>query len=325
MKAFRYAAVLLFIALPSAAFAQSVPAFPMAFWGNVTINGSPAPIGTAVNAYYGSILAGSVIVKDVGVYGYTDPTQQKLTVGEGTGTISFTIQSSQFNGGVETGGTNQPTYSQFSSGVTLENDLAFTIPAPPTTGSGGSGGGGGGDGSSPVTTTSSGSGGGGSVLTSNVTSQANIPLTTTNIPVGAPEITPGHVLGANTYSFTRLLRRGSTGQDVMELQKVLIAAGFLKIQTPTTYFRAQTEAALKEYQTAHDLEAVGYTGPKTRTLLNQGILPTTPATAAISNSMTDAQRQSLIQKLQMELQVLLAQIAALQSEATSTATSTVSK
>src|SRR6185295_3113397 len=95
-------AVLMFV--PLAASAQSLPAFPMAFWGAVTLNGAPAPVGTIVNAYYDSTLAGTVTVHDAGIYGYTEPTKQKLIVAAGSSTITFKVQSSGFNGGVETAG-----------------------------------------------------------------------------------------------------------------------------------------------------------------------------------------------------------------------------
>ena len=103
----------------------------------------------------------------------------------------------------------------------------------------------------------------------------------------------------------------------MQLQQLLIAAGFLKIDAPTIYFGAQTEAALKAYQTAHGLDAVGYTGPKTRTLLNQGTIPTTPETAS-STTMTDAQKQTLIAALEAQLQTLLAEISSLSASTTKT-------
>lgn len=80
------------------------------------------------------------------------------------------------------------------------------------------------------------------------------------------------VLGASTGSdfvFTQTLQLGSTGNEVVELQKVLIAEGFLKIAAPTGYFGPLTEAAVKAYQTAHGIEAVGIVGPKTRAELNK--------------------------------------------------------
>jgi len=69
-------------------------------------------------------------------------------------------------------------------------------------------------------------------------------------------------------AFTRLLSLGSTGADVSALQQILENAGFYTYPTITGYFGALTEEALAAYQTAHGLEAVGYTGPKTRALLN---------------------------------------------------------
>jgi hypothetical protein len=75
----------LFFLAPIITVAQSIPDFPMAFWGTITINGSPAPVGTVVRTYYGSVLAGTVTVQESGIYGYTESTKQKLIVGEGTG------------------------------------------------------------------------------------------------------------------------------------------------------------------------------------------------------------------------------------------------
>lgn len=103
----------------------------------------------------------------------------------------------------------------------------------------------------------------------------------------------------------RSLRRGSSGLDVITLQKTLIAAKFLKIDVPTSYFGAATEKALKAFQKAHGLDPVGYTGPKTWVLLNQGTTSTTT-----SAPMTEAQRQALIQQLQAQVKSLSAQIAA---------------
>jgi hypothetical protein len=72
------------------------------------------------------------------MYGYTEPTKQKLLVGEGVGQISFTAQSS----------CNSPSYSNFVSGLTVEKNLAFN-----TSGCGSSNGGGGSiDGAPPVIT-----------------------------------------------------------------------------------------------------------------------------------------------------------------------------
>jgi hypothetical protein len=129
--------------LPLTASAQ-VPAFPMSFWGNVTINGSAVPVGTIVRVYYGNELAGSVTAQEAGVYGYTEPTKQKLVVGQGEGVLTFKVQSPSHNSGQETAGSSAVTYSSFTSGLTTNLNLAFTIPAPVLSPSGGGRSGGGG-------------------------------------------------------------------------------------------------------------------------------------------------------------------------------------
>ena len=88
--------ILLFTLFPSLVLAQSFPAFPMAFYGEVKINGNPAPVGTVIRAYYGNILGGEVVVQEPGIYGYTESTKQKLLVGEGEGEIIFKLQNPLF-------------------------------------------------------------------------------------------------------------------------------------------------------------------------------------------------------------------------------------
>src|SRR6185437_2808164 len=75
---------------------------------------------------------------------------------------------------------------------------------------------------------------------------------------------------ASTYNFTQSLSIGSTGEDVTQLQTVLIAGGFLAIAQPTGYYGPLTAAAVKAYQLAHGLPQVGVVGPQTRAALNQG-------------------------------------------------------
>jgi peptidoglycan/xylan/chitin deacetylase (PgdA/CDA1 family) len=83
-----------------------------------------------------------------------------------------------------------------------------------------------------------------------------------------------HGLGGSTgstdkYVFTKTLVLGSVNQDVLELQKVLKAEGFLKITTPTTYFGSLTQAALKLYQAKYGIQQTGTVGPLTRAQLNK--------------------------------------------------------
>lgn len=141
----------------SASALEGFPAFPMSFWGTVTINGTAAPVGTIVRAYYGTTLAGTATVEETGIYGYTEPTKQKLVVGEGVGAISFTVQSASYSGGAETSGTSVITQSEFTSALTMQKNLAFAITVASSGGSSGGGGGGGGGiaASTPAPTSSS--------------------------------------------------------------------------------------------------------------------------------------------------------------------------
>jgi peptidoglycan hydrolase-like protein with peptidoglycan-binding domain len=76
----------------------------------------------------------------------------------------------------------------------------------------------------------------------------------------------------STGSFTRDLTLGSTGSDVILLQKYLNTHGFPVATTgngssghETTYFGPATQSALARYQAANGITpAAGYFGPKTR-------------------------------------------------------------
>jgi len=183
--------------------AESIPAFPMAFWGNVTINGSSAPIDTVIRAYYGDTLAGQVVVKEAGVYGYDSPTGQKLLVGEGTGEIVFKFQSVSFNNNNETAGTASQSHSAFVSGETIHKDLSFSIeiPAPAPQSSGGGGGGGGG--SSGGSSGGSGSGGG-----------SYIPPTSSSLSPAAQKVDANKDNKIDVLDFNILMVNwGKTGTD----------------------------------------------------------------------------------------------------------------
>lgn len=134
---------------------------------------------------------------------------------------------------------------------------------------------------SPVTSTANitavpptpsfGGGGGGVVLVSD------------NAPVNRGS---GQVLGASTstventgsgsgssrFVFLKNFRVGSQlSPDVTELQKILIAKGYLKIKAPTGYFGSITLAAVRAYQRAHNIPATGNVFILTRTALNSEI------------------------------------------------------
>lgn len=81
-------------------------------------------------------------------------------------------------------------------------------------------------------------------------------------PNGAPIATPDAAV-----TFTKNLQLGATGTDVTNLQTVLKTGGYLSAE-PTGYFGSQTAAAVKAFQAAHGLSAVGSVGPQTRAALN---------------------------------------------------------
>ena len=81
------------------------------------------------------------------------------------------------------------------------------------------------------------------------------------------------------------------------LQQILNQQGYLAT-SPTGYFGSQTALALKKFQTAHGIEALGGVGPKTRAMLNTfGTAPTDKA--------------ALIASLMSQVKALEGQIAAL--------------
>jgi predicted chitinase len=63
------------------------------------------------------------------------------------------------------------------------------------------------------------------------------------------------------------LKRGDSGPEVAQLQKALVKAGHMtqaEMNSGPGTFGPKTEAALKKFQAAHGVEAIGQYGPKTR-------------------------------------------------------------
>ena len=81
--------------------------------------------------------------------------------------------------------------------------------------------------------------------------------------------------------FQSALGRGSKGDEVAALQKILIAEGFLAAGLDTGFFGPATETALKKLQEKLGVEPVGFVGPKTRTKLNElpGALSAPPSSS----------------------------------------------
>jgi hypothetical protein len=89
-----------------------------------------------------------------------------------------------------------------------------------------------------------------------------------SVPLVAPVETSGEVLGTSTYTFANNIAYGDISNDVVELQKRLIAEGYLPITVPTGFFGPLTLAAVKKYQAGHGIIQTGYVGPLTRGALN---------------------------------------------------------
>lgn len=138
------------------------------------------------------------------------------------------------------------------------------------------------------------------------------PPSVVSVPLAGPtggSLGGGQVLGASTFNFTRNLSLGSRGQDVIELQKILIAGKFLDIESPTGYFGFATEAAVKAYQRAHGLApAVGTVGPLTRAELNRGSAPASPSTASAASFTSQEERATLLHNMLLQLQDLLSRV-----------------
>jgi len=108
-------------------YADGVPALPHAFYGSVSINGSPAPAGTSVEARGEGVatgIGGNPTVTSVsGVYGTSNPLEPRLVVQgniEEGATITFYVN-----------GTSTSQTAEWHSGETTELNLSTTIAAPP--------------------------------------------------------------------------------------------------------------------------------------------------------------------------------------------------
>lgn len=95
-------------------------------------------------------------------------------------------------------------------------------------------------------------------LTSSVTASA-----------GTSGTTPASTNTGAAYDFTEFLGAGSQNTQVTALQQYLTQKGFYTGPV-TGFYGTLTETAVKQYQSAHGIDAVGYVGPSTRAALNAG-------------------------------------------------------
>jgi len=117
--------ILLLVSLvfPITALAQEFPSFPMAFWGNVTLNSSPLVSGSSVAVYCGDSLVGQVMLLEDGVYGYEDAIKQKLLVSNCAGKMIFKYILRGTD--VPLVGSEELSYSGFVEGAVVQKDMSF--------------------------------------------------------------------------------------------------------------------------------------------------------------------------------------------------------
>lgn len=145
------------------------------------------------------------------------------------------------------------------------------------------------------TPSSSSSSSGGSTHHASPPSSGGGPVTVATTTAPAPL-----VLGASTYFFTNDLSPGTSGDEVFELQKVLIRLGFFTV-APNSYFGPATKAAVRAFQAAHGLNSIGYVRAGTRAALN--------AQGAASVGMIDrAAIQAQIDALLIAIHSLMVQL-----------------
>ena len=83
------------------------------------------------------------------------------------------------------------------------------------------------------------------------------------------------------YQFTKTLKKGSTGADVVALQTLLVSKNLLTMPAGVAmgYFGNLTVSAVKAYQASKGISTVGQVGPATRAALNaEGAVVTVPGT-----------------------------------------------
>lgn len=103
---------------------------------------------------------------------------------------------------------------------------------------------------------------------------AETPASATSVP--SSESTPPPPVQAptsdtnTTYTFTENLSRGSSGEDVRQLQTKLQDLGFLPTTIqPTGVFGPATQQAVRAFQAANGISQAGTVGPATRAALNK--------------------------------------------------------
>jgi hypothetical protein len=125
--------------------------------------------------------------------------------------------------------------------------------------------------------------------------------TTTQINVTQATVSTPEITG---YTFTRLLGLNDQGEDVLQLQKILVKQGFL-LATPNGNYGPATKEAVKKFQKNNGINPIGLVGLVTKNALNK------ISTSSLSAGDLAKQQQILlliqsIQQLQAQLNAMIA-------------------
>lgn len=216
--------------------------------------------------------------------------KRKFSQSGGTGITSHGTCTGTSNIAVEAASDNAAPVA-----VTITPSTTETCDGSTTSSStGGSGGGGGGS-------------GGGNNPNANIFGQAQT-TTSAATQAQASSVAVAATGGATTgHVFATPLKLGSVGSEVSELQKVLVAGGYLTMPSGVAYgtFGALTQSAVKKYQAANGIDQLGNVGPATRAKLNS--MAATSVAATQTTSATIEALQTQLQALQAQLLILLSQ------------------
>ena len=100
--------------------------------------------------------------------------------------------------------------------------------------------------------------------------------------------TPEEIKAAHKGGFMRTMKKGSTGEDVRELQEMLDGIGYA-CGTPDGVFGNLTAYAVKSFQRDNNLTVDGVVGPATWAALEKATEPEDPEPAADDHPTTDAE------------------------------------
>ena len=95
------------------------------------------------------------------------------------------------------------------------------------------------------------------------------PISKNSITTPTTELKAETVTKISVFKFSKTLKKGTTSDDIKELQERLRKEGFFKITPSIRYFGVGTFNAVKAYQKAHKLPSTGLVGPLTILELNK--------------------------------------------------------